>query len=258
MPELPDVEVFRRIADERALDRPIETVSIRPDGMTMTVAEDTLRAALLGHMLTAAERWGKHLFLRSGEDRGRWLRLHFGMTGSLVPLEPGDGEPDHTRLRLDFRGGSRLAYRCPRKLGEIGLADAPRTFAREQGLGPDPLHEGVGPATFRDRLHDRGGIVKAALMDQALIAGLGNVYTDEILFHAGLHPETPMDALSDGDLEVLFGTVRMVIGEAIDAHADVARHREADVPCPRGDGTVRKSEVNGRPTYHCDGHQPER
>ena len=263
MPELPDVELFRRTAEQYGLRRPVETVSIRPGGMTMTVSEDTLRSALLGHTLTDARRWGKHLFLRSGEDRSRWLRLHFGMTGALVPLSKGEAEPDHTRLRLDFRGGSALAYRCPRKLGEIGLVESPRAFATAQGLGPDPLHEGVGPATLRDRIRDRRGGLKAALMDQERVAGLGNVYVDEILFQEGLHPETGVPELSDEALEGLFETALRVVREAIEMGADVDRmpdrwllpHREADTPCPRCDGTIRKTEVNGRPTYHCDGHQ---
>ena len=263
MPELPDVEVFRQVAEQNALRRPIETVGIRPDGMTMTVAESTLRDALLGHALTGTHRWGKHLFLRSGEDRGRWLRLHFGMTGRLVALGERDDEPDHTRLRLDFRDGTALAFPCPRKFGEIGLVEGPETFAEEQELGPDYLHDGVGPATFRDRLRDRRGMLKAGLMDQQRMAGLGNIYTDEVLFHAGHHPETPVQELSDDALEDLFDTAVRVIQGAVRHHADADRmpddwllpHREDGASCPRCDGTIRRSEVNGRPTYHCDGHQ---
>ncbi|MGK7311552.1 MAG: Fpg/Nei family DNA glycosylase [Candidatus Longimicrobiales bacterium M2_2A_002] len=263
MPELPDVEVFRTIAEDEALNRAIETVSFRPDGMTVTAAESTLRDALLGHTLTAARRWGKHLFLRSGEDRRRWLRLHFGMTGSLVALEAGDEQPDNTRLRLDFRGGAALAFPCPRKFGEIGLVDDPEAFADEQGLGPDYLHDGVGPATFRDRLADRRGGIKSALMDQELMAGLGNIYADETLFHAGLHPETQVPELSGDRLEQLFETAVSVIRGAVDARADVDRmpddwllpNREDGRDCPRCDGTIRKTEVNGRPTFHCDRHQ---
>lgn len=264
MPELPDVEVFRKIAEDSALNRPIATVSIRPDGMTMSASEGTLRSALLGHTLTATRRWGKHLFLRSGEERHRWLRLHFGMTGSLVPLGEDDRPPGHTRLRLDFRSGRGLAYRCPRKLGEIGLVDSPDDFAAGLGLGPDPLHEGIGPATFRDRFRDRRGMLKPALMDQERVAGLGNIYTDEVLFHAGLHPETPVQDLSDNRLEMLHATVLEVVNGAIEARADVERmpdtwllpHREPDTDCPRDDGgVIRKTEVNGRPTYHCDRHQ---
>ncbi len=227
MPELPDVEVFREIAEDYALRRPIETVSIRPAGMTMTTSEATIREALLGHTLTATRRWGKHLFLRSGEDRNRWLRLHFGMTGTLVPLEEDDDEPRHTRLRLDFRGGDSLAFRCPRKFGEIGLVTDPGSFA------------------------------------EARMAGLGNIYTDEVLFHAGLHPEAPVEELDNATLESLFDTAVDVSREAVHHLADPERmpddwllpRRDDGEPCPRCDGTIRRSEVNGRPTYHCGGHQ---
>ena len=265
MPELPDVEVFRSIAEEHGLHRAIETVSLRPDGMTVTVAESTLRDALLGHTLTATRRWGKHLFLRSGEGRQRWLRLHFGMTGTLEPLDAGDDDPEHTRLRLELRGGSALAYVCSRKFGEIGLVPDPATFADDHDLGPDYLHDGVGPATFRDRIGPHGGTLKSALMDQERMAGLGNVYADEVLFHEGWHPETPVSDLTADDLEALFRTALDVIHGAVDARADVDRvpddwllpHREDEAGCPRCDGTIRKTEVHGRPTYHCDSHQAE-
>lgn len=263
MPELPDVEVFRGIAEDHGLRRPIETVSIRPDGMTMTVAESTLHGALLGHTLTGTRRWGKHLFLRSGEGRHRWLRLHFGMTGSLVPMAGGDDEPEHTRLRLDFRAGTALAYRCPRKFGEIGLVVSPERFAEAKGLGPDLLGDGFGPAAFRDRLQGRRGGLKSALMDQGRVAGLGNIYTDEILFQAGLHPETAVRELPDDDLEALYRTAVRVVEKAADVDVDVDRmpprwllpNREPGADCPRCSGTIRKTEVTGRPTYHCDGHQ---
>ncbi|MDX1674901.1 MAG: DNA-formamidopyrimidine glycosylase family protein [Longimicrobiales bacterium] len=263
MPELPDVEVFRSTADDHGLHRPVETVGFSPDGMTMTAAESTIRDALLGHTLTATRRWGKHLFLRSGEERQRWLRLHFGMTGTLEALGPDADTPEHTRLRLDLRGGSALAYVCPRKLGEIGLVTDPATFADDHDLGPDYLHDGVGPATFRDRIADHGGTIKSALMDQERMAGLGNVYADETLFHAGWHPETPVSQRSDGDLEDLFGVALDVIRGAIHARVDPDRmpddwllpRREDGAPCPRCDGTLRKTEVSGRPTYHCDQHQ---
>lgn len=126
MPELPDVEIFRRRIEEDALRRVVETVSVRSGDLLMDTSGSSLGDALRGHTLRETLRHGKHLFVRSGEERRRWLRLHFGMTGSLeVYRRDEEDEPDHTHLRLDLEGGSTLAYRCPRKFGEIGLVDDP-------------------------------------------------------------------------------------------------------------------------------------
>lgn len=263
MPELPDVQVFCELLEEEGLHRTVETVSLRPDGMTATVSDSTLRDALKGHRLTEARRHGKHLFARSGEERSRWLRLHFGMTGALHVYDSSEGEPDHTRLRLDFRGGRSLAYRCPRKFGEIGLVESPDAFVEEQGLGPDPFREGFGLEEFRQRIEERRGSIKGTLMNQEVMAGLGNVYVDEILFQADMHPETPVDTLSGDQVRKLWRATETVMRKAVECRAERDRmpsswllpRREEGADCPRCEGTLVKAEVNGRATYLCDRHQ---
>lgn len=267
MPELPDVEVFRRRVEENALRRPVETVSVPSTELLVDTSPTSLRDALLGHTLQETVRHGKHLFIRSGEDRRRWLRLHFGMTGSVETWDEGE-EPDHTHLRLDLRGGRHLAYRCPRKFGEIGLVDDPAAFVEEKGLGPDARGGGVGSGTFaaedlRRRLQGRRGALKTTLMDQSVVAGLGNVYVDEILFQAGWHPETLVDALTPGQLDHLRETMASVLETAIRQEADVDRlggrwllpRRKDGAPCGRCGGTIVRTEVSGRATYHCRDHQ---
>ena len=263
MPELPDVQLFCERAREGALDRTVETVSVRPAGMLENSSESSVRDALLGHRLTAVRRHGKHLFLRSGEARHRWLRLHFGMTGALEILEEGDDEPEHTRLRLDFRGGRRMAYVCPRTFGEIGLVDSPEDFVASRGLGPDPWEDDVGAGRFRDLLEGRRGMIKTALLDQELLAGLGHVYVDEILFQAGLHPEREVEALSADELPDIHERMTGVLATAVERHARLDAlpedwllpRRDDGATCPRCDGTIRRSEVGGRATYACDAHQ---
>lgn len=262
MPELPDVDVFRGYLEEHALERKVTRVKLRPDGMTTETSEAVLRRALRGHPLTECRRHGKQLFVRSGEERGRWLRLHFGMTGSLHIHESGE-EPDHTRLRLDFEDGGSLAFRCRRKLGQIGLVEDPDAWVKEKGLGPDPLSEGFDLRDFREALAGRTGTMKATLMNQEVLAGFGSVYTDESLFQAGIDPRVKAGELEDERVAGLWRAAKRVLEKSVEYRVDVEKmpgswllpHREEGSACPRCDGTIRKIKVSGRSTYFCDRHQ---
>jgi formamidopyrimidine-DNA glycosylase len=208
-------------------------------------------------MLESTRRHGKHLFVRVSGDG--WLRLHFGMTGEVRYFKDHGDAPEHTRLRLDFGGGYTLAYRNTRKLGEIGLVDDPDEFVREQGLGPDALSDDLGLRRFRELLENRRGTLKGTLMNQEVLAGIGNVYADEILFRAGLHPEARADRLRDDSVKKVHRSMRAVLKAAIDARVEAERFprsfllpdREEGAPCPRCGRGLRKTEVSGRATYYC-------
>lgn len=258
MPELPDVEIFRRYVDATSLHRRVDDLMVR--GQLVEGSPQTIRRHLRGAALEETRRHGKHLFVRSSDDG--WLRLHFGMTGGLSAYADGE-EPEYTELRLDFEDGSHLAYTSRRRLGEISWVDDVDGFIEEHRLGPDPLADDMTVGEFSDLIGSRKGTVKTALMNQSVLAGLGNVYVDELLFQAGLHPESETSKLGEDDLRRLFRSMRRVMDRAIDRQADPGRlpdtwllpHREPDVPCPRGDGTIRRWEVGGRATYACDRHQ---
>lgn len=259
MPELPDVEVFKRYADATSLHRRIDDVFLRERLVTDTDPQ-TIREHLRGASLTGTRRHGKHLFLHADDDG--WLRLHFGMTGHLDAYEEGD-EPEHTELRVDFTGGRHLAYVNERTFGAISWVVAVDVFVDDHDLGPDLLSDAVDEDTFVDGVSGHRGSIKGTLMNQEIFAGLGNVYVDEVLFQAGIHPESQVDALGDGRLRELHRTLRRVVDEAIERHADVDRlpdswllpHREPDAPCPRDDGHIERIEVVGRSTYLCSRHQ---
>lgn len=262
MPELPDVQVFTELAESSALRRPVASVHVDAEGMLADVSAETLRRRLKGHPLAAARRHGKHLFLEiEGEER--WLRLHFGMTGELLVVDADDDEPPYTRLRLDFEDGGRLHFTSRRKLGEIGLVKSPEAFVRERKLGPDPWNDAPDTAGLREILQGRSGSIKGTLMNQEVIAGLGNVYVDEILFHAGIHPKAPTNELDDDTLERLHSALGEVLSGAVKHRADPDRmpeswllpRRKEGAACPRCDGKIVKSEVSGRSTYRCDTHQ---
>ncbi len=264
MPEMPEIEAARRTVEERALRRTVETVSLRPAGLLVDTSEGTVRSALRGHRLTAARRHGKHLFVKSGEERGRWLRLHFGMTGTVRVHDSDEGEPDHTRLRLDLAGGRSLAWTCARKLGEIGLVASPEAFVEEEGLGPDPTLGGFGLREFRDVLAGRRGTIKGALMNQEILAGVGNVYSDEALFQAGVHPEASVDDLAEDEVAALWRALDRVLEKTVEYRTEeeariprtwLLPHREDGEGCPRCGGTIRKTRVSGRSSYFCVRHQ---
>lgn len=266
IPELPDVQVFKEYVDATALHRTIEHAYV-PDGRELTdVSQGTVRRHLTGRVLESTHRHGKHLFIELHGD-ARWLRLHFGMTGTLHAWE-GDGQDDveHTRLRLDFEDGWHLAYLCPRRFGQIGIVDDPESFVERDDLGPDLRSVAEDRSRFREIFAGRRGSVKGALTNQHAAAGLGNVYADEVLFYARIHPETAATDLEDDAWDHVRRAVRHVIERAIEARAEPERMpsswlihcREEGAPCPRCGAPIAKLSVSGRSTYLCTAEQPRR
>lgn len=255
MPELPDVARFKQYADRTALHHRIEKAKAEAGKMLKDVSPSTLERRLRGHAFTQTRRHGKYLFLRL--DDGSWLCLHFGMTGELAYFDESEAPPDYTRLLLKFDNHHRLAYISRRKLGRIALADDPDEFAADRGLGPDALS--VDARRFRELAQGRTSTLKAWLMDQSLMAGIGNVYADEILFHAGILPRRKLDDLDKKDLDRLHRTMRRVLKTAVEKQADPEKmpkswllpRRRKGADCPRCKGRVEKSTVSSRSTYYC-------
>lgn len=263
MPELPDVEIFKQYLNATALHQEIAGVKVSAPGLLSGVSEGRLRKRLVGHELSATRRHGKHLFVRVDSGDHGWLRLHFGMGGRLEYSKGVARAPEHTRLRLDLTDGYHLAYVNPRKLGEIGWVASVESFLDEKSLGPDPLADDLALETFRQLLAGRRGMVKTTLMNQSVLAGLGNVYVDEVLFQAGVHPETPVPDLAEDAVEGLYHALYQVIEGAIEARAEPERlpddwllpHRGTAGSCPRCGGMLKKTAVGGRTTWHCARHQ---
>lgn len=138
-------------------------------------------------------------------------------------------------------------------------------YLEAEGLGPDPLQEGFTLREFRGVLSGRSGTVKGVLMNQKALAGLGNIYADELLYRAGVHPETKVDALDGETVKEIWNALKAVVDAAIEARVDaeampstfLITHREEGAECPRCGGRVAKTEVSGRSTYYCPECQPE-
>lgn len=257
MPELPDVELFRRSFEKTALDREIKSISAEKS-MLEGISETDLEKAFAGKKFSSAIRHGKHMFGGTGES-GPWMVIHFGMTGFLVYLQTDQQPPKHCRMLATFADGGKLAFDCRRKLGRIRLAADIKNFVRDMDLGPDALDEKLDFEEFERRLAGTRGAVKSALMNQSVISGLGNIYTDEILFHAGIHPRRKLADISKSEMETLYRTMHRVLAAAIEAGAEpermpanfLIRNRQPQAPCPNCGSPVEKIAVSGRNGYCC-------
>jgi formamidopyrimidine-DNA glycosylase len=258
MPELPVVEILKQYLDATALHKDIETVDLRAKDMLKGVSERKLKQRLKNTRLRSSRRHGKFLFAEAG-DSG-WLLLHFGMTGSLKYFKDPEKDTDHDRLCLGFSNGYHLAFDCQRKLGEIGWVEDPRTFVQERGMGPDAMDPNLDLDTFKKILSRSRGSIKGALMNQDMIAGIGNVYADEILFQAGIHPKAKVNELDAAHFDKLFRMMReQVLPIAIECHADpsefpvgfIVSHREKNGQCPKCGHKLQQIKVSGRTSYAC-------
>src|SRR5262249_25668812 len=229
MPELPEVETFKRYLDSTSLHQRIANVDVQDSYVLKRVSARELTRRLKGRRFEKSYRHGKHLFVRASDDppsqrlrrTSLWLRLHFGMTGSLEYLKDDEVAPKTARVIFRFANSCRLAFDDQRKFGEIELIEDVDEFLRTRALGPDALE--ISFSQFKAILGKHRGAVKAILLNQQLIAGIGNLYADEILFRARVHPASETARLRDTDLIRLFRATRYVLVKAIALKTDFNR-----------------------------------
>lgn len=253
MPELPDVEIHRRTLARTCLHRRLTKLEVDDRRMLHGVSATALARALHGRHWTETGRRGKHLLVSlSG---GGLLVLHFGMTGRLAVDD--DVEDPHTRMLFTFDGGRRLALVDQRRLGGVALADSEDQYAADQDLGPDALT--LSASALADLARTGRGSVNGLLMDQSRIAGIGNIYSDEILFQARIDPTRSVRSLDEAEVRRLHRQLRRVLRLAVARGADpqafprtwLTPRRSDGARCPRGHGTVRAYSGGGRRGYWC-------
>ncbi|GGV71233.1 Fpg/Nei family DNA glycosylase [Streptomyces massasporeus] len=260
MPELPDVEGFRQVLESCAKGRVIRRVDVRDEGVLHGVDARRLRDALEGRRFGTPERHGKWLLARTG---GPTLALHFGMTGRLVCGRAEDPVEAHDRVLFTLGGGRQLRFRDQRKLQGLWLAheesDVEALLRRQ---GPDALE--VDRTQFEKVLSSRRGHLKTALTDQSVLAGLGNLLADEILWRARLRPDRGARDLSRGDRRRLYEAMRRTLRSSVSAGCVPPRdswltgHRDDREPrCPRCGTGLRRSRMGGRGTVWCPRCQPD-
>lgn len=259
MPELPDVEQFRRFFSRHAAGKTVSAIESDPT-ILRNVDPDRLASALRGRRFEEPGRHGKWLIC--GTD-GPTLLVHFGMTGDLVWSEEERERHRHDRLIVGLAEGGELRYRNMRKLGGVWLAHDQGEFQEVLGgLGPDALT--VDRRAFLNQLARRRGAVKAALMDQRFLAGVGNIIADEVLWQARIHPKRAIESLDQADRARLFSTMRRVLREAVARYDYLPRKRswlshgrgEPGAACPRCGTQLARMVVGGRTTYFCPVCQP--
>ena len=270
MPELPEVESARATIERAALHRPIADVDDTDTWECRPHAPGEIRAALLGRALTAACRQGKSLWCETERD-GPVLGLHLGMSGRILvtaasgalteggdrlagagtAAEQADRSPAWSRFTITFVDGGTLRLFDKRRLGRVRLDPDLRA------LGPDA--ERIGVSVFRDRVGRGTAPVKARLLDQSVLAGVGNLLADETLWQARLDPRRRVDTLGRDDLTALHRALRAATRRAIrqgGVHTgEVIAHRRPDGHCPRCGAAIQRAEVGGRTTWFCPREQ---
>jgi formamidopyrimidine-DNA glycosylase len=255
VPELPDVEIYRRSLARTSLHRDVEQVQVLDRTMLDGVGERQLVQRLRGRRLESTHRHGKHLLVDLSQ--GGALVMHFGMTGHLAAGDGRTPDDQHVRLVLSFADGHWLALVDQRRLGRVAVVDSAEELLARKRLGPDVLT--LSGPQLRDEVRASRGSVKATLMDQKRLAGLGNIYTDEVLFQARIDPTSRAAQLDDAACRRLHRQLHRVVDMAVERGADPDRmprtwllpHREDGARCPRGNGTVRTFRSGGRAGYWC-------
>ncbi|HLB21988.1 MAG TPA: bifunctional DNA-formamidopyrimidine glycosylase/DNA-(apurinic or apyrimidinic site) lyase [Solirubrobacteraceae bacterium] len=272
MPELPEVETIRGQLAPLVQGRTLARMEVLDPRWSRPLAPQELSSALEGREVLALERRGKYLLWRFHDEA--YLAQHLRMTGSVL-LDPRP-EPLHTRVRLAFAPAQKLVIVDPRRFGtgELLLGESAMEAFFAARLGLEPLDEGFTAGHLREIARGRLGPIKAFLLDQRQIAGVGNIYADEALFRARVHPRRPAGRLSREQYALLRDSIVEALCAGIDArgasiddfrHVDGVRgafqdrflvHLRAGEPCVRCATTIVKLVVAGRGTYVCEHCQP--
>lgn len=260
MPELPDVEVFKKYLRKTSLNKKIVKTEVLANDMLGGISETQLKRRLKNQSFSDTHRVGKYLFVKCANN---WLVLHFGMTGFLSYHRSPEAAPRFTRLFVEFDNGFRLSYSCMRKLGIIDLTDDLDAYTKKKELGKDPLDKDFTEGYFLNLIKGKRGSLKSFFMNQKYIAGLGNIYADEIFFHTNLHPKDKVEKVSEEKWKEVYKNMMRILDTTIKAKAEIEKYpkdylihyRKADETCPKCGGRIRQIKINSRSTYFCESHQ---
>lgn len=263
MPELPDVEVRKKYFERNALGKKIKRVDVLDERILERLTPARLSEALIGAAFEEVGRRAKYLLVLTG--RRTTLLVHFGMTGDLALTPRGEAAPRFARVRWVFAGGESLDLLDQRLFGKVALheTDDWSRIPDIARLGPEPLDRRFTLERFRGIVSSRGTTIHQLLMDQELIAGIGNIYADEICYQAGVRPDRGARSLSDDEVENLYEKMKWVLRRAVKMGADLsARGDEFLIPnrgrggtCPGSDEELQKKTIGGRTSWFCPSRQ---
>ncbi|MDZ7316630.1 MAG: bifunctional DNA-formamidopyrimidine glycosylase/DNA-(apurinic or apyrimidinic site) lyase [candidate division KSB1 bacterium] len=267
MPELPEVETIRRGLELHLAGRRLTAVQVLTPKLRRPVPKGFLQA-LVGLLLVRVRRRSKYLLLEMEQE---WsLVIHLGMSGRLLLETDADAATKHTHLILEFEGLS-LVFRDPRRFGFVEVVKQREIAEMEPfaSLGPEPLSDAFTAEYCLASMRGLRQSVKAWLMDQRRVAGIGNIYANEALFRAGILPQRPAGTLTAGEIERLAASVKSILQQAVELggttlsdfvnsegdpgyfqnHLEV--YQRAGKPCSRCGGIIEKSVTAGRSTFFC-------
>lgn len=267
MPELPEVEsAVRELAPRLAGRRIVGVERLTHPPMIETPAPEAFSATLVGRRIEGVKRRAKWILIALA---GGWtLAIHLRMTGDVTVADAEAPIDRHTHLVLALDDGRRLLFRDPRKFGKMRLLDAAGLAALDAAHGPEPLEAGFTPEVLAAALAGQGGRLKPLLLDQKRLAGLGNIYADEALFEAAIHPLRRPASLDPDEVERLHQAIRAVLERAIAKTGPWRYYRtgftaegepepyltvydRAEAPCPRCGTPISRIVVAGRGTHLC-------
>ncbi len=277
MPELPEVEIFRRFIDCHTLNERIQAVTVRHPKGLRDLSPGALERLCVQHRFTETLRRGKYLLAKlepanalsksTPTVQAPWLLFHFGMTGCLSYTAStghsinayGDAinRDAHSRVSFSLGNSGQLHFHDQRLFGYISAIDHPEAFFESKQLGPDALS--ISQREFLARLQHKTGTLKPLLMNQAVLAGLGNIYVDELLFQCKLHPAQPVTQLPAVMLKHLHQEMQSILNNSIRLDTDrdalpahyLWHQRHPKGHCPRDGHPFQIETVGGRTTYFC-------
>ena len=270
MPELPEVETVKNELLPHIIGHRITGVTLCWEGIVRQPSAEEFCSRLIGQRITRVTRRGKYLILDLTSSEV--LIIHLKMTGSLL-LKPASAEPEKfTRAILHLDKETEVHFRDPRKFGVMRLVEDKNTIVGK--LGPEPLDTGFTPQVLSERLNNRKAPIKALLCDQTFVAGIGNMYADEALFAARIHPLRLGKNLSRDEIERLYQAIQQVLWSAIGnkgasvenyfrpggelgtAHFQFKVAHRGGKPCPICGTPIQRIPIRNRGSYFCPKCQP--
>ncbi len=265
MPELPEVETTINDLKPDVLGKTIKEVAIPDEHAIANPSPAQFKKQLTGRKIEALSRRGKHLIFKL--DDGRYLIVHLRMSGSLLLLHPGEDAGKYVRVTFKLSDGNIVNFRDLRRFGRLWLVDNPDSIVGK--LGPEPLEDSFTPAVLKEILKGRKTPIKSTLLNQELIAGVGNMYADEALYHARIHPLQPAGSLTKAEIDRLFEAIQLVLRKGIrakgastetylrpggvkgEAHLQFRVAHQKGKACPVCGGPIERIVVGQRGTFFC-------
>jgi formamidopyrimidine-DNA glycosylase len=271
MPELPEVQTVLDAIAPLIIGQTIVGVLVGWEGVVGGPPLPIFCRELVGRSVVGVERRGKYMLFRL--DDGRWLVMHLRMTGQMRVVLASTPRDKHDHLSFRLQDGREWRFNDSRKFGRAWLVAEPSEVTRT--LGPEPLGDDFSAGYLAQALAGRRAPIKSLLLDQRLAAGIGNIYADEALYRAGIHPLRPGGSLNEQEMARLAGAIKAVLRQALAEHGTTLRDyrrpdgsigsfqnslqvfRRAGEPCPGCGAAIRRLVVGGRSTHFCPEEQPE-